>query len=170
MMEAQLLKEEVPHNAEPSFAAADAQYARFKRRLESLEVLKMEHSTLEKEIEREGFELMRLLYQEHLLLRAVCESDVRKWESVVGSDGIERRHRRADTERGLMTPFGRVSVERAGYSAPGSSSLYPLDAELKPAKGLVFSWRARAGRTRSGEELVRGDGGSDTENERRASG
>jgi hypothetical protein len=147
MMEAQLVKEENPHNAEPSFAAANAQYARFKQHLESSEVLGMEHSALEKEIEREGFELMRLLYQDHLILRAMCETDVRERESVAGSDGIERRQRRAETERGLMTPFGRVSVERAGYGARGSGSLYPLDAELNlPSDSFSHGVRERVAR------------------------
>ncbi|MCP4206985.1 MAG: ISKra4 family transposase, partial [Shimia sp.] len=147
MMEARLAKKENPHNEKHSFAAADAQYARFKQRLESLEVLGMEHSALEKEIEREGFELMRLLYQDHLLLRAMSETDVRERCPVVGSDGIERRHRRADTERGLMTPFGRLSVERAGYSAPGCSSLYPLDAELNlPSDSFSHGVRERVAR------------------------
>ena len=147
MMEARLAEEENPHNAQPSFAASDAQYARFKQRLESSEVLGMEHSALEKEIEREGNELMRLLYQDHLILRAMCESDVREREPVVGSDGVERRHRRADTERGMMTPFGRVSVERAGYNAPGSRSLYPLDAELNlPSDSFSHGVRERVAR------------------------
>lgn len=158
MMKARLVKEENPYDAEPSFAAADAQYARFKERLDSLEVLEMEHSALEKEIEREGFELMRLLYQDHLLLRAMRESDVRDRAPVVGSDGVERRHRRTDTERGLMTPFGRVSVERAGYSAPGSDSLYPLDAELNlPSDSFSHGVReqvARQAAKNSFEEVV----------------
>ncbi len=147
MMEARLVKEEYSDNAETSFAASDAQYSRFKERLESLEAMGMEHGALEKEIEREGFELMRLLYQDHLLVRAMCETDVRERAPVVGSDGIERGHRRAETERGLMTPFGRVSVERAGYSARGSRSLCPLDAELNlPSDSFSHGVRERVAR------------------------
>jgi hypothetical protein len=147
MMEARLVQEENPDNAEQPFADADGQYARLKQRLDSLEVLGMEHSALEKVIEREGVELMRLLYQGHLLLRAMSEVDVRERGPLVGSDGIERRHRRADTGRGLMTPFGRVSVERAGYSAPGCSSLYPLDAELNlPGDSFSHGVRERVAR------------------------
>jgi len=146
-MEARVVKEEKPLFTEQPFAAADAQYARFKRRLESLEMQGMEHGAVEKEIEREGFELMRLLYQDHLLLRAMSETDVRERGSVVGSDGIERRHRRVGTKRGLMTPFGRVSVERSGYSAPGCSSLYPLDAELNlPNDSFSHGVRERVAR------------------------
>ena len=147
MMEARLVKEGNPPDEEHAFAAADAQYARFKRRLESSEMQMMEHGALEKEIEREGLELMRLLYQDHLLLRAMSETDARERGPVVGSDGIERRHRRADTERGLMTPFGRVSVGRAGYGAPGCSSVYPLDAELNlPSDSFSHGVRERVAR------------------------
>lgn len=130
MMRTQPTREENRQDEENPFAASDAQYAQFKQYLDSRDVLGMEHSVLEKEIEREGNELMRLLYQDHLLLRAGYEVDVRECEPVVGSDGIERRHRRKETDRGLMTPFGQVSVERSGYGKPGCRSLYPLDAEL----------------------------------------
>ena len=146
-MEAQLVEEEKSFSYENPFAASDAQYARFRKRLESMEVMGMEHAELEKEIERNGNELMRLLYQDHLLLRALSERDAREQEPVVGSDGIERRHRRSDTVRGLMTPFGKVDVERAGYGVPGSRSLYPLDAELNlPSDFFSHGVRERVAR------------------------
>ena len=129
-MEARLVNEQKTFSEENPFAASDAHYARFRERLDSQEVRGMEHGDLEKVIAREGYELMRLLYQDHLLLRASCEGDAREHGPVVGSDGVERRHRRSDTERGMMTPFGKLGVERAGYGVPGSQSLYPLDAEL----------------------------------------
>ena len=147
MMEAQRSNEEKSRKEEKWFAAADEQYARFKTRLESLEALGMEHSELEKVIEREGYELMRLLYQDHLILRAWSEGDAREQGPVVGSDGLERRHRRSETKRGMMTPFGVVEVERAGYSAPGCASLYPLDAELNlPSDSFSHGVRERVAR------------------------
>jgi len=147
MMKAQRIGEEKSLKEEKWFAAADEQYARFKKRLESLEALGMEHSELEKEIEREGYELMRLLYQDHLLLRAWSERDAREQGPVVGSDGLERGHRRSETKRGMMTPFGVVEVERAGYSAPGCRSLYPLDAELNlPSDSFSHGVRERVAR------------------------
>ena len=129
-MEAQLVDEQKSFAQENPFAASDSHYARFRERLDSQEVRRMQHSDLEKVIALEGYELMRLLYQDHLLLRASFEGDARAHGPVVGSDGVERRYWRSDTERGMMTPFGQVGVERAGYSAPGSGSLYPLDVEL----------------------------------------
>jgi hypothetical protein len=147
MMEAQRSNEEKSLKEEKWFAAADEQYAQFKTRLESLEALGMEHSELEKEIEREGYELMRLLYQDHLILRAWSERDVREQGPVVGSDGLERRHRRSETKRSMMTPFGVVEVERAGYSVPGCASLYPLDAELNlPRDSFSHGVRERVAR------------------------
>lgn len=153
-MEAQRSSEEKSRQDEKWFAAADEQYVRFKNRLESLEALRMEHSELEKELEREGYELMRLLYQDHLILRAWSERDVREQGPVVGSDGLERRHRRSETKRSMMTPFGVVEVERAGYSAPGCRSLYPLDAELtcraiRFPTGWASAWRGKRRRARS---------------------
>lgn len=129
-MRPQPVEKEKSATAENLFSASNAHFVQFKARLVSLESLKMEHAELEKIIEREGYELMRLLYQDHLRLRAYTEEDARVHGSVVGSDGLERGHRRSKTSRGLMTPFGKVEVERAGYSRPGSRSLYPMDAEL----------------------------------------
>jgi hypothetical protein len=147
MIEAQRINEEKSGKEEQWFAAADEQYARFKKRLESREALQMEHSELEKELEREGYELMRLLYQDHLILRAWSEGDAREQGPVVGSDGRERRHRRSETKRGMMTPFGVVEVERAGYGAPGYRSLYPLDAELNlPSDSFSHGVRERVAR------------------------
>ena len=146
-MEAQRSSEEKSLKEEKWFGAADEQYEKFKNRLESLEALGMEHSEMEKEIEREGYELMRLLYQDHLILRAWSEKDVREQGPVVGSDGLERRHRRSETKRSMMTPFGVVEVERAGYSAPGCRSLYPLDAGLNlPSDSFSHGVRERVAR------------------------
>ena len=86
-MEAQRSSEEKSLKEEKWFGAADEQYEKFKNRLESLEALGMEHSEMEKEIEREGYELMRLLYQDHLILRAWSEKDVREQGPVVGAMG-----------------------------------------------------------------------------------
>lgn len=147
MMKAQRFDEEKSWKEDKWFAAADEHYERFKERLQSRAVLGMEHSELEKELEREGYELMRLLYQDHLILRAWSEGDARKQGPVVGSDGRERRHRRSETRRDLMTPFGVVEVERAGYGAPGGRSLYPLDAELNlPSDSFSHGVRERVAR------------------------
>jgi hypothetical protein len=93
--------------------------------LDSEEASSMSHSELERELEKRGRELMRILLQEHLDNRGPghCE------KPVSGSDGIDRSRLRLQ-ERKLETVFGTVSVERAGYGKKGVESLHPLDAEL----------------------------------------
>jgi len=93
--------------------------------LESEETSSMTHSDLERELEKKGRELMRILLQEHLEARGPgkCAQPVR------GADGVERPRVRIQ-ERKLETVFGAVSVERVGYGQEGTESLHPLDAEL----------------------------------------
>jgi len=93
--------------------------------LDSEKASSMTHSELERELEKKGRELMRILLQEHLKNRSPgrCNQPVR------GTDGIERSRVRLQ-ERQLETVFGTVSVERAGYGKEGVESLHPLDAQL----------------------------------------
>ena len=93
--------------------------------LDSEEASFMTHSDLERELEKKGRELMRILLQEHLQARGPgqCEQPVR------GADGVERSPVRLQ-ERKLETVFGTVSVERLGYGHKAAESLRPLDAEL----------------------------------------
>ena len=93
--------------------------------LDSEEASSMTHSELERELEKKGRELMRILLQEHLDNRGPGQCD----QPVEGADGIKRSRVRLQ-ERKLETVFGTVSVERAGYGEPGAESLHPLDAEL----------------------------------------
>lgn len=95
------------------------------RYLDSGEARRMTHSELERELEKKGRELMRIMLQEHLDARGPgkCEQPVR------GADGVERPVVRLQ-ERKLETVFGTVESERAGYGQEGKESLHPLDAEL----------------------------------------
>ena len=93
--------------------------------LDSEEASLMTHSELERELEKRGRELMRILLQEHLDSRSPGHCN----KPVSGSDGIDRSRLRLQ-ERKLETVFGTVSVERAGYGKEGTESLHPLDAEL----------------------------------------
>ena len=81
------------------------------------------HGEIERYLEVEGRELLRRLFQGHLDRRA-DEEPTR--ESVSGSDGVERTHRRRGCASGLETLFGRVQVRRQGYRARGQGGLYPL--------------------------------------------
>ena len=87
----------------------------------------MQHDQVEVLIKKDGNEVMRLLLQGFLDVRAKREE---RMESVEGSDGVVRTHCRENCERSLMTEFGKVTVERKGYSAKGAESLFPLDAAL----------------------------------------
>ena len=129
------------------FAASEEQFGKLTGLLQSTDAVVMEHSELEKRIQKEGTELMRRLLQDHLNLRACTERDCRDTQTITGADGVERGHRRQGTERGLMTVFGPVRVLRAGYSAGATSSLYPLDAELNlPADSFSHGVRERVAR------------------------
>jgi hypothetical protein len=93
--------------------------------LDSEEASSMTHSELERELEKKGRELMRIMLQEHLDNRSPGQCE----QPVSGSDGIDRSRVRLQ-ERKLETVFGTVSVERAGYGKKGVGSLHPLDADL----------------------------------------
>ena len=93
--------------------------------LDSSETCSMSHSELERELEKEGRELMRILLQEHLNNRGPGKCE----EPVCGSDGVKRPQIRSH-DRKLETTFGTVDLNRAGYGQKGVESLHPLDAEL----------------------------------------
>jgi hypothetical protein len=93
--------------------------------LDSEEASSMTHSELERELEKKGRELMRIMLQEHLDKRSPGQCE----QPVSGSDGIDRSRVRLQ-ERKLETVFGTVSVQRAGYGKKGVGSLHPLDADL----------------------------------------
>ena len=93
--------------------------------LDSEEASCMTESELERQLEKKGRELMRIMLQEHLDNRSPGQCE----HAVTGSDGIERSRVRLQ-ERKLETVFGTVSVQRAGYGKKGADSLQPLDAEL----------------------------------------
>jgi len=107
--------------------------------LHSPERQSMSHSDLERELEIQGRELLRRLYQEHLQLRGMGEAG----EPVQGADGVERTQRRTH-KKGLMSIFGKVEVHRTGHGAEGVESLHPLDAELNlPEESYSFRVRQR---------------------------
>ncbi len=107
--------------------------------LDSGEGFSMNHSELERELEKRGRELMRTLLQEHLDSRSPgrCE------QPVCGADGIERPRKRLQ-ERKLETVFGTVRARRSGYGQEGVKNLHPLDAELNlPVERYSLELRRR---------------------------
>jgi len=93
--------------------------------LDSKENHSMKLSGLERDFEKRGRELMRILLQEHLnkLSPSCCE------QTVCGSDGIDRPNVRPH-DRKIETVFGTLSTSRAGYENEDVASLHPLDACL----------------------------------------
>ncbi len=110
---------------EPVYDQARNNFEHIVGYLDSEEASSMTHSDLERELEKKGRELMRILLQEHLDNRSPGQCE----QPVTDSDGIDRSRVRLQ-ERKLETVFGTVSVERAGYGKKGAESLHPLDAEL----------------------------------------
>jgi len=93
--------------------------------LDGEKALEMSQSEIEREIEKQGRELMRKLLEEHLNKRGPGRSG----SPVQDTDGVERKCTRIH-ERKIETVFGTVTLERVGYEREGCESLHPLDAEL----------------------------------------
>ncbi|MHB2023877.1 MAG: ISKra4 family transposase [Mycobacteriales bacterium] len=85
------------------------------------------HGELEERIRDDGFELLRLLFQDHLDLRAGREE---RLAQVVGADGITRSYAEDDHQRPLLTLFGEVRVARLAYRRKRAANLHPADAGL----------------------------------------
>lgn len=137
-MQAQSMRE-----AQPSGADARAFFNHLVGRLSSDGMLSMSHADIEEALHRDGLELMRLLFQDHLTLRAARETG----REVIGADGVERVERRR-MRRQLMTRFGAVEVSRLSYGAEEVASLRPMDAELNlPAEHASLGLRRLAAET-----------------------
>ena len=112
------------------------------------------HSALEKQLERDGRELLRRLLQAHFDERGPGLSAV----PVVDAEGRLHAAARAHT-RHLESLFGTVEVTRTGYGGPGQNSLHPLDAALAlPPERYSHAVRervAQAAATVSFDEVVR---------------
>lgn len=87
----------------------------------------LDHHVLEETVLREGMELMRLLAQAHLDLRALREQ---RRDDVTGADGDVRGTAEPGRPRSRVMIFGEVSTSRIGYRKKGKPDLYPQDAEL----------------------------------------
>lgn len=118
-MEAHAIADENP------FRAAEEQFANLVVALRADEQMHMTHDALEGFVQQQGNEVLRLVLQGHLDLRARRVSA----GPVVGADGVERTHRRVRAVP-LKTVVGEVKVTREVHGARGRDSLAPLDAEL----------------------------------------
>ena len=77
----------------------------------------LEHAALESWIESEGRELLRVLFQDRLDLRAEREQ---RAERVADERGVGRRSVESGHQRPLQSVFGEVSVKRLAYRQRGS--------------------------------------------------
>jgi hypothetical protein len=106
------------------------------------------HDQLEDHLETNGRELLRLLFQDHLDLRAWREQRAvaqGRVGPVVDADGICRRKVERGHVRHLTTVFGTVRVTRCAWRAEGAPNLYPADATLNlPCRLHSHTLRRRA--------------------------
>ncbi|MBI2705797.1 MAG: ISKra4 family transposase [Actinobacteria bacterium] len=124
------------------FAASGTQFAGIVEYLDGAESAGLTHAELEDRLRADGFELLRLLFQDHLDLRASREQRV---EAVMDADGTRRGWVEADHDRPLVTLFGEVRVCRLAYRAKGAANLYPADGVLNlPAESFSHGLRALA--------------------------
>lgn len=92
--------------------------------LEGVEATALTHGELEEELDRRGRELLRVMLQDQLDLRALRET---RAEEVYDADGIGHGTVESGHVRPLSTIFGTVSVTRLAYRHRGHANLYPTD-------------------------------------------
>ena len=122
------------------FAAARNTFNYLLRQLCDSQTLDMPHDRLEDTLADQGRELLRLLLQAHLDLRADREPARAQrlrgaGSGMTGPDGVERRCLEDGHHRLLATVFGTVTVTRCAWRAPATKNLYPADAELSLPAG-----------------------------------
>lgn len=109
-----------------AFFEARALFSKLECKLKSKEMRQTEHGEIEKEIKEDGYEIMRLLLQGHMDIRAENEIEL----GSVKHRNVEHNYIRNNCTRTLTSIFGKVTVSRKGYSACGNDSIYPQDSSL----------------------------------------
>jgi hypothetical protein len=119
------------------FAAARAAFADLVATLAGSQAATWTHDQIEDHLQVDGRELLRLLYQGHLDLRARRErhqlahaAAQGRQVAVTDAGGITHRQVEPDHLRHLTTIFGKVEVARCAWRADGAANLYPADACL----------------------------------------
>ena len=124
---------------EDEFAAAREQFAQMEAFLVSDEAHSKTHSELERELEKQGRELLRRLYQAHLELRAPGEATA----AVRDSQGQVREQSRR------QNGGWKRSLERFGWSGSAmgerAAEPAPFGCGSEPAAGVVLAPGAAAG-------------------------
>jgi hypothetical protein len=106
------------------------------------------HDQLEDHLQVHGRELLRLLLQDHLDLRAVREQHAvtqGRGMPLTDADGIPHPKVEHGHVRHLATVLGTVRVTRCAWRAEGARNLYPADAALNlPAQRHSHGLQQRA--------------------------
>jgi hypothetical protein len=131
------------------FARSRAQFEEMIASLGDDGAAKLDHGELEDRLDTEGRELLRLLYQDHLDLRAAREQ---RLEEVADADGLSRPSVEAGHGRALSTIFGEVSVTRLAYRRRNQPNLHPADGVLN----LPEERHSHGVRRRAATEAARG--------------
>ncbi|MFN2503621.1 MAG: ISKra4 family transposase [Acidimicrobiales bacterium] len=118
----------MPRNIDDdAFARSRARFEEVVGFLDGEGAATLSHGELEDRLGAEGRELLRLLYQDHLDLRAEREP---RLEAVVDADGTNRPSVEAGHARTLTTIFGQVDVNRLAYRRRSRPNLPPADGVL----------------------------------------
>ena len=100
------------------------------------EALALEHDRLEEKAMTDGLELMRLVAESHMALRAAREQ---RRDDVAGADGGVRVTAEGGQEHTRVMIFGPVRTSRIAYRRRGEENLFPQDAELNWAAAHSYS-------------------------------
>lgn len=104
------------------------------------QTMNLPHDRVEEALAEQGRELLRLLLQAHLDLRADHERAGAErlrdtGAAMTGADGMERRRLENGHHRLLATVLGTVTVTRCAWRAPAIKNLYPADQRLSLPAG-----------------------------------
>jgi hypothetical protein len=116
-----------------AFGAARAAFEALVATLAGAQAAGWTHDQVEEHLDIDGRELLRLLYQGHLDLRALREQHAvaqGRIAPVVDADGIVHHKVEQGHVRHLTAVFGTVRVTRCAWRADGARNLYPADAAL----------------------------------------
>ncbi len=134
--------------AEDAFDRSRTAFAALTATLASAEAGGWTHDQLEGHLETGGREVLRLLLQDHLDLRALREQHAvtqGRVGPVIDADGTCHRKVEPGHVRHLATVFGTVGVTRCAWRADGARNLYPADAALNlPCRLHSHTLRRRA--------------------------
>ena len=140
---------------ENHFSSAVKHFEMMINTLKNDDSLKKEHGDIEKCLNTQGYELLRRMLQGYFDLRA--DKEVVR-ESVEGTDGVERTHRRPTVRKKVASLFGEVYLHRIGYSQRNANALYPMDMSLnlsptKYSDGLRYRLSEEAARNSFDESI-----------------